>query len=534
VDVYDYIVIGAGSAGCALVGRLAERITGRILLLEAGPRDLSPWLHMPIGYGKSYYNPRVNWMYRTQPEPGLDGREIYQPRGKVVGGSSAINAMVYSRGQPGDFDAWEAQGATGWGWKEVLETYRRMEDHALGASPLHGAGGPLHVTDIADVVHPLTHLFVKACVETGLPFNPDLNGASQEGAGYYQITTRGGLRESTARAYLRPALRTGRVRLEAHALVTRILFEGRRAVGVTCRRGDREMTFRAGKEIILSGGAINSPQLLQLSGIGPADLLQKHGIPVVADRANVGRNLQDHLGYDHIYRSKLPSLNEELLPWRGRLRAGLTYLARRSGPLSLSVNQGGGFYRTRPDVGRPDMQLYFSPLSYERALPGVRALMQPDDFPGFSTSVSPCRPTSTGHVAIASPDPAAAPLIAPNYLSTPEDVRDLLAGARFLRALAATPTFAGLIDAEIHPGADCADDDDLLADIRQRAYGIFHPCGTCRMGADDGSVVDPALRVRGVEGLRVADASVFPLITSGNTNAPAIMVGERASDLLLA
>lgn len=530
---WDVIIVGAGSAGCVLAGRLAEAGQGSILVIEAGPHDLSPWVHLPIGYGKTFYHRRMNWMYRTTPQAELGGREIYQPRGKIVGGSSAINAMVYARGQAEDFDEWKRLGNPGWGWAEVLAAYKRMEDHALGASIWHGTGGPLHVENVAAEVHPLTPLFVRAAGETGLRFNPDLNGATSEGAGFYQITTRGGRRESAARAFLHPARRHGRVKLETDTQVTRILFDGRRAIGVEARRGGETLRFRARREVVLSGGAFNSPQLLQLSGIGPAELLKQHGIAPLLDLPAVGRNLQDHLCYDHVYRSKRPSLNDALLSWPARIGMAANYLLRRRGPLSLSVNQGGGFYRTRPELTRPDMQLYFSPLSYERAVPGVRALMKPDPFPGFSLSVSPCRPLSRGHVAIRSPEPYVAPEIAPNYLSDPEDLHTLLAGARFLHRLAATPTLSAVIDTAIRPGPEAVDEEAHVAAIRANAYSVFHPCGTCRMGPDAGdAVVDAKLRVHGIEGLRVVDASIFPTIPSGNINAPAMMVGERAAALM--
>ena len=530
---WDVIIVGAGSAGCVLAGRLAEAGQGSILVIEAGPRDLSPWVHLPIGYGKTFYHRRMNWMYRTTPQAELGGREIYQPRGKVVGGSSAINAMVYARGQAEDFDEWKRLGNPGWGWAEILAAYRRMEDHALGESIWHGAGGPLHVETVAGEVHPLTPLFVKAAGEAGLRFNPDLNGATSEGAGFYQITTRGGRRESAARAFLHPARRRGQVKLETEMQVTRIVFGGRRAIGVEAKRGGETLRFRARREVVLSGGAFNSPQLLQLSGLGPAELLTQHGITPLLDLPAVGRNLQDHLCYDHVYRSKLPSLNDALLSWPARIGMAANYLLRRRGPLSLSVNQGGGFYRTRPELIRPDMQLYFSPLSYERAVPGVRALMKPDPFPGFSLSVSPCRPLSRGHVAIRSPDPQAAPEIAPNYLSEPEDLRILLDGARFLHRLAATPTLSAVIETAIRPGPEAADEEAHVAAIRANAYSVFHPCGTCRMGPDASeAVVDARLRVHGIEGLRIVDASIFPTIPSGNINAPAMMVGERAAALM--
>jgi choline dehydrogenase len=409
-----------------------------------------------------------------------------------------------------------------------------MEDHALGASLHHGAGGPLHVTDISKTAHPLTAVFIEAGQEAGLPYNPDLNGATQEGVGTYQITTRSGFRLSSARAYLWPALWRRNLAVRTNALATRIRFEGKRAVGVIYRYGHRTIEVRARRAVILSSGAINSPQLLQLSGVGPAALLKQHGIDVVHDLPMVGRNLQDHLCYDHVYRAKRPSLNNDLYPFWGKVRAALRYVLTRGGPLSLSVNQGGGFLRTRPDLTRPDMQLYFSPLTYERTPPGIRPLMHPDPFPGFTTSASPCRPTSRGLLEIRSADPAEAPRIQPNYLTTGQDVAELLAGARFLRRLAGTPALRDLIDRELEPGLDTQSDEELVADIRARAYSVFHPCGSCGMGPDPSrAVVDHRLKVHGLEGLRVVDASIFPTIPSGNINAPAIMVGERGAALVL-
>jgi choline dehydrogenase len=535
VTGYDYIIVGAGSAGCVLANRLSANGRHRVLLLEAGPSDLRFWVQVPIGYGKTYYDPAVNWMYQSEPIPGLGGRVNYFPRGKVLGGSSSINAMVYSRGQAGDFDDWAAMGNPGWSWQDVLPLYKRMEDHALGASAHHGAGGPLHVSVIDGAVHPLTRLYVKAGQEAGLGHNPDLNGETIEGVGFYQLNTRGGFRMSAARAYLWPARNRPNLRIETGALATRILFEGKRAVGVAYEQRGQSHEARAGRETILAGGSINSPQLLQLSGVGPEDVLRGCGIDVLHHAPAVGRHLQDHLCFDHVYRSKLPSLNNVFHPWWGKLWAGLHYALARKGPLSLSVNQGGGFFRSRPDSERPDIQLYFSPLTYEKTLPGVRALTRTDPFPGFIMSVSPCRPTSRGHLEIRSADPRQAPAIHPNYLSTNHDVEELLAGARFLRKLAATPTMAALIAGELKPGPAVQSDEEHVADIRARSYSVFHPVGTCRMGPDPSdSVVDHRLRVHGIDGLRVVDASIFPAVTSGNTNAPAIMVGEKGADLVLA
>ncbi|HET6161003.1 MAG TPA: GMC family oxidoreductase N-terminal domain-containing protein [Dongiaceae bacterium] len=532
---YDHIIVGAGSAGCVLANRLTANGRYRVLLLEAGPTDRRFWIQVPIGYGKTYYDPTVNWMYQSEPIPGLCGRTNYFPRGKVLGGSSSINAMVYSRGQAGDFDDWAALGNPGWGWADVLPIYRRMEDHALGAGPFHGAGGPLHVSTIEDAAHPLTRRYLKAGQEAGLRFNPDLNGETIEGVGLYQINTRDGFRMSAARAYLKPARNRPNLRIETEALATRILFEGKRAVGVAYERHGQSCEARAGRDVILSGGSINSPQLLQLSGVGPEDLLRSCGIGVLHHSPAVGRNLQDHLCFDHVYRSKVPTLNDVFYPWWGKLWAGLHYILARRGPLSLSVNQGGGFFRARPDSERPDIQLYFSPLTYEKAMPGTRALTRTDPFPGFIMSVSPCRPTSRGHLQVRSADPREAPAIHPNYLSTNHDVEELLAGARFLKRLAETPSIAAIIAEELKPGRSIQSDEECIADIRARSYSVFHPVSSCRMGPDPAeSVVDHRLRVHGLANLRVVDASIFPTVTSGNTNAPAIMVGEKGADLILA
>jgi len=375
-------------------------------------------------------------------------------------------------------------GNPGWGWADVLPLYKRMEDHELGAGPFHGAGGPLHVTMINGAVHPLTRRYLKAGQEAGLTFNPDLNGETIEGVGLYQINTQGGFRMSAARAYLWPARNRPNLRVETEALATRILFEGRRAIAISYEQRGQKHEARAGREIILAGGSINSPQLLQLSGIGPQDVLRSCGVDVLHDSPAVGRNLQDHLCFDHVYRSKLPSLNNELYPWWGKLRAGLRYVLARTGPLSLSLNQGGGFFRARPDSERPNIQLYFSPLTYEKSVPGVRALTRTDPFPGFIVSASPCRPTSCGHLEIRSADPHEAPAIHPNYLSTNHDVEELLAGARFLRRLVDTPSMAAIIAEELKPGPSVRSDEECIADIRARCYSVFHPVSTCRMGPD--------------------------------------------------
>ncbi len=531
---WDYIVVGAGSAGCVLANRLSADPRNRVLLLEAGGSDRRLWVRIPIGYARTFRDPAVNWMYQTEPEAALGGRRCYWPRGKVLGGSSSIHAMAYVRGQPEDFDAWERLGNAGWGWRDVLPLFAASEDHAGGAGPYHSAGGPLHVDDISARVHPLCGNFLAAAQALGFARTDDFNGPRMEGVGIYAINTRNGWRESTASAFLRPALARANLELHTRAQATRILLRAGRAVGVEYWRGHRMLTALAGREVIVCAGAINSPQLLQLSGIGDAQLLARHGISAAVQAPLVGQRLQDHLHITHSYHSRVPTLNDQLSPWSGKLRAALQYLLHRAGPLSMSVNQAGGFVRSDAGQPRPNLQLYFNPASYTTRLSGQRRTMNPDPFPGFSMSVHACRPTSRGSVLIQSGDPFQPPAIRPNYLATALDLQEALAGARLLRALAASPPLRDVIESETVPGRGHASDAALLDDFRARADTIFHPVGTCAMGPDPRhAVVDARLRVHGVRGLRVADASVFPAITSGNTNAPVIMVAEKGAQMLL-
>ena len=531
---FDFIIVGAGSAGCVLAERLSANGRFTVLVLEAGGSERRFFIEMPLGYGKTFYDPSVNWMYAAEADPGLNGQRDYWPRGKVLGGSSSINAMVYIRGAREDYESWEAAGNAGWGWAEVLRCYRAMEDTESGANPYRGAGGPLHIRCGPVDFHPLYTKFLLASNAAGLPLNEDFNGAGQEGVGAYQYTTRKGRRMSAARAFLRPAMQRKNVQVVTHAQATKVLFEGTRASGVEYLHRGTRCTAMAGREVILSGGAINSAQLLQLSGIGPAELLGAHGIEVRRENANVGAHLQDHVGINYTYRMKVPTLNDELRPWWGKLRVGLRYLLTQRGPLSLSVNQGGGFFRTSPRHQRPNMQLYMQAFSTLIPKAGERPLLTPDPFSGFSLGLSNCRPSSRGTIAIQSADPLQQPRIVANAYGTEADITEMLEAVKFLRRIAAQEPLAAVIAEELRPGPACVRDDELIADIRQRSGTVYHPSCTARMGPDTvDSVVDPHLRVHGIQNLRVCDASVFPSLIAGNTNGPAMMVGWRGAEIIL-
>jgi choline dehydrogenase len=517
----DFIIVGAGTAGCVLADRLTACGRFTVLLLEAGPSDRRLQIHLPIGYGMSFFDKAVNWMYRTEPEPALGGRSGYWPRGKVLGGSGSINAMVHVQGQPAELVDWAEAGGPDWSLDALSGCMARVAERIAGA-------------DVSRDTHPLCSSFIFAGQEAGFAAEPDLSRLGADGVGHFRITTRGGFRLSSARAYLRPAMRRSNLDLQVDAHATRIGFDGLRACEVHFAQAGTTRVARARREVILCAGSVNSPKLLQLSGIGPAATLRAQGIGIVQARNGVGRNLQDHLCIDHLYRSRVPTLNQQFGTLRGKIVAGLRYLLFRNGPLALSVNQAGGFVRSRPGLAAPNMQLYFSPLSYTRTPPGTRPLMRPDVFPGFLLSAQPCRPTSRGFVEIASADPMLPPRIVPNALATEHDISEMLEGSRLLRRLASAPALRDVIETELKPGPDIQSDAELLADIRQRASTVFHPVSTCRMGPDaETDVVDPCLRVHGVEGLRVVDASVFPSIPSGNTNAPTLMVAEKGADIIL-
>ncbi len=532
-EEFDYIIVGAGTAGCVLANRLTENGKHSVLLLEAGGSDRSIWIQMPIGYGRTFFDKRINWMYDTEPVEALGGRRSYWPRGKVIGGSGSINAMVYVRGQPHDFEDWKAAGNPGWGWDDILPFFKKSEDFDWHSAH-HGRGGPQHVTDISRQVHPICHSFVETAQALGYPASSDFNGGNPEGVGFYQINTRGGWRASTANAFLRPALKRKTLTLRCQAHATRIVLRERRAVGIVYTRKGEDFTAMARREVILAGGAINSPQLLMLSGIGDADHLKPLGIEPLVDAKAVGRNLQDHIAVSYFYKVRTATLNDVLHPLFGKIRAGLRYIADRAGPLSMSVNQSGGFVRSDPSLKHPNLQLYFSPVSYTKTPLSERKLLNPDPFSAFLLSHNPCRPTSRGRIELGSPDPFQHPIIHPNYLATQADIEDVLAGNRLLRQIARTKPLSDIITEEIIPGPAVEGDDALLADFRARADTVYHPTSTCMMGADPRtSVVDARLRVHGVEGLRVIDASVFPTITSGNTNAPTVMVAEKGAAMVL-
>jgi choline dehydrogenase len=520
-----YVIVGAGSAGCVLANRLSANGRHNVLLLEAGPRDTDPWIHIPLGYGKLFTKPRTNWSYESEPEPGLNGRRIFTPRGKVLGGSSSINGLVYIRGQREDFDEWNVPG---WSYDDLLPYFIKSEDQQRGANEWHGVGGPLAVGDLPDK-HLLADAFIASAKANGIPENDDFNGAAQEGTGYYQATSRNGRRCSTAVGYLRPALKRPNLRVETEALATRILFEGTRAIGVEYRQGGRLHTATAAHEVILAGGAFNSPQLLQLSGVGSRSLLEQHGIPVVLDSAGVGDALQDHLYVRTFWRcTKAITLNDDMLSvWR-KLGIGLDYFLRRRGPLTVSAGFAGAFTRTRADVARPDAQYYFINFSMQKR----GGLLHP--FSAFTVSLSQLRAESRGWVRIRSADPLAPPAIQYNYLSTEGDRRMMVDGLKLLRGMVNTEPLRSYVVKEEYPGDAVQSDADWLEFCRQSGETVFHPTSTCRMGTDAASVVDPRLRVRGLAGLRVIDASVMPAVVSGNTNAATIAIAEKGADVVLA
>ena len=521
----DFIVIGAGSAGCTIAARLSEDPGTRVLLLEAGGEDTNRWIHIPLGFGKTFADPSVNWCYETEPDAGANGRKVYWPRGKVLGGSSSINGMVYIRGQAEDFDHWRQLGNTGWSFDDVLPYFRRAESNVRGGDKFRGSGGPLAVSDVER--HPIAEAFIDSAMALGFERNDDFNGAQQDGVGYHQTTTRKGKRCSTAVGYLNPARGRSNLQIVTNAYSEKIVVEGKRAVAVQFRQHGEVKTARARREIIVCSGAINSPQLLLLSGIGPAAHLAQFGIPVVQDLPGVGQNLQDHYSAPIKLKSKLPvTVNDVMLSNVKKLKVGMQYYMFKKGPLAMISSPAALFAKTRAELATPDVKISISPFSADRPQDGLHK------FSGFTTIAYQLRPESRGEIRLKSANPADPPAMIPNYLSDPVDQQTIVDGLKLSRRILGHPSLARFIAEEFQPGPGVASDIQLLDYARQRGGTVYHPTSTCKMGVDAMAVVDPELRVIGIEGLRVADASVMPTVISGNTNAATIMIGEKLADML--
>lgn len=525
-ELPDYIVVGAGSAGAVVASRLTEDPAVRVTLVEAGGEDRNPWIHVPLGYGKLFRDPKVNWMYSGVPEPGLDNRVIYHPRGKVLGGSSSVNGLLYVRGQAADYDQWAKSGCTGWSFADVLPYFRKAERRTAGGNEWRGGNGPQPVSG-PTATDPLCDAYIEACAQSGLPRNADFNAERQDGAGYYESTHLNGIRWSTAKSYLRIARRRPNLQLILHARVLKVLFEGKRAIGITYELAGREVTLRAKREIVLCAGAIATPQLLELSGVGNGARLRDLGIDVIHHAPQIGERLQDHLQVRCIYESNSNNtLNARYNNLIRRVGIGLEFLLRRKGPLTVSAGYAGSFFRSDESLSAADLQGLFLIFSLRKMGDAF------DDFSGFTASYYQLRPESRGHVHAVSPDIRQHPAIFANYLGTETDRRVNIAGLRRLQQMMRAPAMAAHVKREIEPAAQVTSDEDLLAYIRATASTVYHPSSTCAMGPNEQDPCTPDLRLRGVEGLRVVDCSVMPAMTSGNLNAVAIMIGEKGADLI--
>jgi len=530
VDTFDYIVTGAGSAGAAVAARLSESGRHRVLLLEAGGRDSNPWIHIPLGFARTYIDPSVNWKFESAPQPGLANRQLYLPRGKTLGGTSSINGMVYIRGNPADYDEWRQRGCEGWDWDSVLPFFKKAEHQERGADEFHAIGGPLRVSDSRPGLE-LADAVLDACEQAGIPRNPDFNGAMQEGCGFYQTTTSNRRRWSTAKAYLEPARGRPNLEIRTGAHATRVLIENDRAVGVEYRSAAGTRTARARGEVIVSGGAYGSPQLLLLSGLGPAGHLSEMGVTVLRDMPAVGSNLHDHFNTYLSWRCAKPvTLNDLENSWPRKILAAAQYGLMRKGPMAGSGVHAGLFTRSDPRLERPDLQINLLEWS---TLERTKDRVIPHPFPGFTLSPVHLRPDGRGTVRLASPDPLAPPAISFDFLRTEYDMRAILTGIRLIRKIAAQPALRPYIVEEMAPGPAVTSDAELAEFVRQTGVSNHHPSSSCAMGTGPNSVVDPRLRVHGIAGLRVADASIMPQVVAGNTNAPSIMIGEKAAAMIL-
>jgi choline dehydrogenase len=525
-ETFDYIIIGAGSAGCVLANRLTEDPDVSVVLLEAGGKDSNPWIHVPAGYYRTMLDPSVTWQYGAGPEPHLDGRVVPWPRGRVLGGTSAINGLLYVRGQRQDYDMWRQLGNAGWSFEDCLPYFKKSEGNERGEDELHGGDGPLGVSDVR-MNNPLCEAYIAACVAAGIPATKDFNGATQEGAGYYQLTTRNGRRSSTGVGYLKPAMARRNLAVVTNANVKNLEISKGRVTGVTFERDGVRESVHAGREVLLSAGAIGSPMILQVSGVGPGEVLKAAGVDVVHEMKGVGENLQDHFHARYVYEVSLPaSLNNVWHSRVNQVKAGLEYITQRRGILTIGAGVAGVFMKSHPDLEAPDLQIHFMPLSAVGPGQGLH------EFAGVTSSIAQLRPESRGHIRITSNDPTGQPAILANYLDRQTDRDVLLRGMHKMREISSQPAWQKVMKREIAPGPEATTDDDLMAFARKMGTTIFHPCGTCKMGSDPMAVVDERLRLRGLDGLRVIDASIMPTMTSGNTNAPTIMIAEKAADMI--